>query len=115
MHKKIYVCSPLRGDIEGNIIKAIDYCKQITHKGFLPIAPHIYLTRFLNDNNPDERNLGLRLGIELLNICDELWFFSKTNNDISEGMHKEIEHCFIKNITVKNGFFELGNGGEINA
>lgn len=85
--KKIYVCSPLSGDIENNIKKAIEYSKYVVSKGHLPITPHIYFTQFLDDNKPKERIKGLRMGIELLKVCDELWVFGDT---LSYGMKNEI-------------------------
>lgn len=85
--KMIFVCSPLRGDVEGNIKKAKGYCREIVLKGNIPIAPHIYFTQFLNENSIIERNIGINAGIELLKKCDELWVFSKM---ASEGMTREI-------------------------
>lgn len=86
--KKIYVCSPLAGDIEGNIKRAIEFSKFVTRQGCLPITPHIYCTQFLDDTVPEERLKGLEMGIELLKVCDELWVFGSR---ISNGMEKEIE------------------------
>ena len=85
--KRVYICSPLRGDIEGNIEKAKKYCKLALDKGYLPIAPHVYFTQFLNDRRPAERAQGLELGLELLNICNEIWVFGAA----SEGMKAEID------------------------
>jgi len=86
--KKIYVCSPLSGDIETNIEKAKGYCEYIVKIcGAIPIAPHIYFTQFLDDNNPEEREFGLKTGLELLSECDELYYFG---NVISKGMKTEI-------------------------
>jgi hypothetical protein len=39
----IYVCSPLRGDIERNIHKAIGYSRYIYSQGGIPLAPHVIL------------------------------------------------------------------------
>lgn len=87
--KKVYICSPLRGDIIGNIERAKAYCKQAKDDGYLPIAPHIYFTQFMDDTIPDDRTLAMAMGIELLDMCDELWIFG---NVISEGMRAEIDY-----------------------
>lgn len=84
--KKVFICSPLRGDIQGNIEKARGYCREAIDAGHLPIAPHVYFTQFLDDLKPDERTLGLELGRKLLKICDEVWVYGKP----SEGMKAEI-------------------------
>ena len=85
--KTIYVCSPLRGDIEQNIQNAREYCKYAVSEGVLPIAPHIFFTQFLDDNNPDDRQAGMEMGMEQLRTADELWVFGDT---VSEGMAQEI-------------------------
>lgn len=84
--KRVYVCSPLRGDIQGNMKKAASYCRFAVENGVFPIAPHIYCTQFLDDNIPQEREVGLKMGLELLEDCEELWYFGSP----SEGMKGEI-------------------------
>ena len=63
-NKKIYVCSPLRGDIEHNIEMAKLYCTYIV------------------------REFGIRAGLSLLPTCDELWYFGR---NITKGMTEEID------------------------
>jgi hypothetical protein len=83
----VYVASPLAGDVSNNIEKARKYCRMVSDKGFLPLAPHTIFTQFLNDGIEKERNLGMRMGLRLLKRCDELWVFG---NDITAGMKAEI-------------------------
>lgn len=85
--KKIYVCSPLSGDIKKNIENAKEYSKLVVDQGHLPITPHIYFTQFLDDTKSTERIKGMKMGIELMEMCDEMWVFGKV---ISQGMRKEI-------------------------
>lgn len=99
--KKIFVCSPLRGDFEKNRQLAELYCRIVALKRHLPIAPHVYFTRFLYDSVNKERCLGITMGFYLLEICDELWAFIDSPDDISEGMQKEIEYAHDKGIPVK--------------
>lgn len=89
----IYICSPLRGDIEQNKKKAREYCREAVtcYPDVVPIAPHIYCTQFLDDSNPDERNVGLDMGLALLDLCDEVWVYGLENP--SEGMKLEIEYA----------------------
>lgn len=98
----IYICSPLRGDIEGNIRKAEKYCRLAVKKypDVLPIAPHIYCTRFLDDTIPEEREAGLRMGLQLLDKCCELWYFGNP----SEGMKGEIRYAKEHGIPALDGF-----------
>ena len=84
--KKVFVCSPLKGNTEENIRKAKRYCTYVVACGYLPVAPHVYFTTFLEDSNAEEREIGMTMGLELLLLCDELWIFGKE----SEGMKTEI-------------------------
>lgn len=98
--KKVYICSPLRGDIEANIARARDYCREaILFHNVIPIAPHIYFTEFLDDRVKAERSLGMKGGIELLRYCDELWVFGATH---TEGMNEEIKLAKALNIPIFN-------------
>jgi hypothetical protein len=85
--KKCFICSPFRGDIPGNTRRAEQYCKLAIRAGYLPIAPHLYFTRFFNEDNLHERNMGIEMGIELLRLCDEMWVFGA---EPTEGMRCEI-------------------------
>lgn len=64
--KKVYICSPCRGDYENNIQRAKEYSRAAVEKGVIPVTPHIYLTQFMDDNVPEERELALKIGSELV-------------------------------------------------
>ena len=87
--KKVYVCSPYRGNIEKNIQNAKNYCREIILDGDLPICPHIYFTQFLDDNKDDERNLAFEINKELIKNCDLINIYIR-DGYISEGMKQEI-------------------------
>lgn len=83
----VYICSPFRGNIETNIKNAREYCKLAIKEHHLPVAPHLYFPQFLNDNNPDERKLGMDYAKDMLYSCDALWV---CGDKISKGMAEEI-------------------------
>ena len=99
MKKKIFLCSPLRGDFERNRHIAELLCRIVALKGHIPIAPHVYFTRFLEDDNEFERDFGINAGMELLKLCDEIWVFNF--DKISEGMRLEISYAYNQNIPIK--------------
>lgn len=101
-NRLIYICSPLRGDIEKNIQKAQGYCREAVElwPDVIPIAPHVYCTQFLDDTMPQERKAGMELGIALLDICDEIWVYGINNP--SEGMKKEIDYAKEHGIPVRD-------------
>ena len=89
MRKKVFICSPFRGDMEGNARKAAAYSRMACEEGYLPIAPHLLFPQFLNEGIEEERQLGIAMGMELLNTCDEVWVFGEA----TEGMAAEIAHA----------------------
>lgn len=105
----VYICSPLRGDIEGNIKKAQQYCHEVVElfPDVLPIAPHIYCTQFLDDSIPWERKEGMKMGLQLLRGCDELWVFGIDKP--SEGMRAEIEYAKKRGIRVRDAAAAYGD------
>ncbi len=94
--RKIYVCSRLAGDYEANTEAAREYCAYVMKDcGALAIAPHLLFPQFLDDTDPDDRELGQAAGLELLAVCDELWYFG---DSVSKGMVREI--CAAKEIGI---------------
>lgn len=98
--RKVYVASRYAGDVERNVAMAIDYCRRVIDAGYMPVASHLLYPEILNDNDPDERELGLLFGLALLRMCDEVWVFG----EVSEGMAKEIEEA--KKLNKKLRMFE---------
>jgi hypothetical protein len=98
-NKLVYVCSPLRGDIEYNIKMANLYSKFVFIQGYIPYAPHTIFTQFLDDTDSYQREAAIEMGNTMLLKCDELWTFG---NKISDGMQTEIDLADLRNIPVKN-------------
>ena len=107
--KKIFVCSPYRptaedpecqkSQLEANIYRAKTACRILSTLGFLPLAPHLYFTQFLKDEEKKERETGMKLGLRWLEEADELWAFGDT---VSEGMTAEIQKANELNKPVRN-------------
>ena len=91
---KVYIISRYRADSEKqrkfNIAVARYFCKAIIDEGKVPVAPHIYYTQFLDDNYPDDRECGLKLGLWELQNSQE-FLLVVIDGIISEGMRGEIE------------------------
>jgi len=84
----VYIASPYAGETEDNISRVKGYCRFAVSKGVIPLAPHLLYPQFMDDDDEDQRILGLRFAIALLCRCDELWVFGEK---VSAGMEKEIE------------------------
>lgn len=87
--RKIYVASRYAGDVDANVAAAVTYCRHVIDEGYMPVASHLLYPQILNDNNPEERELGLLFGLSLLAVCDEMWVFGT----VSPGVAQEIEEA----------------------
>ncbi len=96
--KLVYIASPYAGDIKYNTQMTIEYCRYAVGCGVVPLAPHLLLPKFLCEMNPEERELGIRMGLQLLALCTELWVFGSR---ITEGMDREISKAQRLGIPVK--------------
>lgn len=85
--KLVYVCSPVRGDIEGNLKKANKYCEYVASCNHIPVAPHLAWQGFLPET-PENRDKALAMGLKLIEYCSEVWAFG---DEISNGMQGEID------------------------
>ena len=98
MMKKVYICAPLGGDVEGNLERVKRYTRYALMCGTAPVVPHFYAL-CLNDDNQKEREIGLAAGLGMLWFCDELWVFGQT---VTEGMKQEIQFC--KHLNIKTRY-----------
>ena len=95
--KKVYICAPLSGDVQGNLEKAKRYSEYALRCGAAPVTPHFY-AMCLNDSIPKEREMGIAAGLSLLWFCDEVWVFG---DETTEGMAQEIKLAHNLNIKVR--------------
>lgn len=79
-----------KAQMEANIQRAKTACRILATMGVLPLAPHLYFTQFLKDEDAQERATGIRFGMQWLEAADEVWVFGET---ISEGMAVEIKRA----------------------
>lgn len=98
--KRIYVCCPVRPkakdpekamqELKANLDRAERACELIMAAGGIPLCSPLYCIYGLNldEQNPDDRALGLEIGMDMLRNADEVNVFSE---HISEGMAAEIQ------------------------
>ena len=97
---KVYVISRYAGNVKANTTNAIRYCRYVISQQRIPVASHLLYPQILNDDSPNEREIGLLFGQALLALCDEVWVFG---SDFSSGMLAEIEEA--KRLNKKIKFF----------
>lgn len=98
MRKLVYIASPLSGDVEQNLDFARQACLNAMAQGVTPFAPHLLYPQMLDDGDPAQRELGMKMGNQILALCDELWLCGDV---ISPGMRKEHELAKELNIPVR--------------
>ena len=86
--KKVFICAPYRGEVEENTKIAREFGCLAAKCGYVPVIPHLVFPQFLDDNDPEERILGITLGAELLKVCDMMWV---VGDRVTKGMQFEIE------------------------
>ena len=91
----VYICSAYSGDVEGNAEKARRYSRFAVDTGKIPIAPHLLLPQFMEEES--ERELAMFMDIAILSKCRELWVFGKP----TAGMLKEIAYAERKQMTIR--------------
>lgn len=96
--KIVFICSPFAGDIEGNTARARRYGRFAVTKDKVPIVPHLMYPQFLYEDDPEERRLGIDMGLVLLSKCQELWVF---DGRVSSGMAVEIAKAKSLGIPIK--------------
>lgn len=98
--QKIYVCCPVRpkakepekavAELKANLDRAEKACRLIIAAGGIPLCSPLYCIYGLDldEQKPEERRLGLEIGLDMLRAADEVAVFSE---HISEGMAEEIK------------------------
>ena len=98
--KYVYICHPLRGDIEGNLEKVKDIVRAVCSEEFVAFAPHLAFATVFDDTIPEQRARGISTDLALLRSgkIDEMWVYGEK---LSEGMKFEIEVCLEHNIPIR--------------
>ena len=94
----VYICSRYSGDTKENVHAARRYCRFAVKQGYIPIAPHLLFTQFLNDSDEKERELGIKFGKVMMDKCREVWVFG---SEFSSGMQEEIDRAVRKNYKIR--------------
>lgn len=94
----VYICSPYAGDTERNVRRAQGYCRFAVSRNCIPIAPHLLFPQFMEEDDPEQRRLGIFFGLVLQKKCKEVWVFGR---HISKGMAVEIEKAKERGLPIR--------------
>ena len=97
----VYICSPYSGDVEENVRLARRFSAFAVSAGQIPLAPHLHFPQFMDDTDPDARELAMFFNRILLSKCEQLWAYI---GRVSAGMRAEIDWAQQMDIPVR--FFD---------
>lgn len=90
-----YICSPYRANTPEQKAKHIQYAKDLARwqllNGYSVIVPHLCVAECLNDDDQQERNIGIEVDLELMKKCDVIIVGMRYG--VSDGMKTEIYHA----------------------
>ena len=103
--KLIYICAPLRGEVEKNIEFARQKAQQVFVEGDVPICPHLLFPPIADPENPAQDQAARDMGLRLLESCQQVNVYGPVWTD---GMWAEIHHAERMGIPVMTDQKTLG-------
>lgn len=91
---KVFVCSPYKANqrftMEENLTNARTIGIHLLECGLMPLIPHEFYSRMLDDNHPGQRSAGILLSKGMVWMCDLMLVVRYENVGITEGMMSDI-------------------------
>ena len=101
----VYICAPLRGEVEKNIAFARDRAREVFVEGNVPICPHLMFPPIADPENPAQDQAAREMGLRLVEFCQQVNVYGPV---WTEGMWAEIRHAERLGIPVLTDQKELG-------
>ena len=103
--KLVYICAPLRGDVEKNIEFARQKAQEVFQAGDIPVCPHLMFPPIADPENPVQDQAAREMGLRLVESCQEVHIYGA---EWTEGMWAEIRHAMDLGIQVKTDQETIG-------
>jgi len=103
--KLVYICAPLRGDVERNIEFARQKAQEVFQNGDIPVCPHLMFPPIADPENPAQDQAAREMGLRLVESCQEVHVYGSM---WTHGMWAEIAHALELGIEVKADQQTLG-------
>lgn len=97
--RRVYLASPLSGDREHNKAYACDAMRDSLKRGEAPFVPHLHYPIVLDDDEPLEREAGMRAGTAWLLAADVVVAY--IDRGVSRGMQAEIDTAMAHGVPVE--------------
>lgn len=88
--KLVYICAPLRGNVEQNVEFARQKAQEVFREGNIPICPHLLFPPIADPANAVEDAKAMEMCRKLIDYCHELRVYG---SEWSEGMWQEIYYA----------------------
>ncbi len=103
--KLVYICAPLRGEVEKNIEFAKQKAREVFQNGDVPVCPHLMFPPIADPTHPMEDRVAREMGLRLVASCQQLNVYGPT---WTEGMWDEIHRAEELGIPVMTDQKQLG-------
>ena len=70
--KLVFICAPLRGDVEANIEFARQKAREVFADGDIPVCPHLLFPPIADTNHPEQDTKAREMSLQLLESCQQL-------------------------------------------
>jgi hypothetical protein len=97
--KRVIIESPYAGDIDNNVSYARLCLKDSLMRGEAPIASHLLHTQVLDDTIKEEREMGIKAGLEWLRVAELMAVY--VDLGISKGMKSAIIGALIWGVQIE--------------
>ena len=94
----VYICAPLRGELEKNIAFAKEKAQEVFQAGDIPICPHLMFPPFADPDDPAQDQAAREMGLRLVEHCQQVNVYGTVR---TPGMLAEIRRAEELNIPVK--------------
>ena len=95
--KLVYICAPLRGDVDKNIEFARQKAQEVFQEGDIPVCPHLMFPPIADPDNPVQDQAAREMGLRLVESCQEVHVYGP---EWTDGMWAEIHHAMELGIDV---------------
>ena len=104
--KLVYICAPLRGEVEKNIEFARQKAQEVFQAGDIPVCPHLMFPPVADPENPQQDQAAQEMGLRLVESCQQVNVYGP---EWTEGMWAEIRHAMDLGIEVKTDQQTIGH------
>lgn len=103
--KLVYICAPLRGDVEKNVEFARQKAQEVFRDGDIPICPHLMFPPIADPGHPVEDQAAREMGLRLEESCQQVNVYGP---EWTDGMWAEINHASKLGIPLKTDQKTIG-------